>query len=49
VAQRQEMAVFLLFLKGVLENVARRTWLFDGLNLVKCVVIVDRKQQVFGP
>jgi hypothetical protein len=48
-AQRQEIAAFPLFLRGVLEKVVRRTWLFDGQNVVKCVVDVDRKQQVFGP
>jgi hypothetical protein len=39
---------FLLFLRGVLGKVVRRTWLFDGKNVVKCVVNVDRKQQVFA-
>jgi hypothetical protein len=48
-AQRQEIAAFPLFLRGVLEKVVCRTWLFDGKNVVKCVVNVDRKQQVFGP
>jgi hypothetical protein len=48
-AQQREMADFPLFLRGVLEKVVCRTWLFDGLNVVKCVVDMDRKQQVFGP
>jgi hypothetical protein len=47
-AQQREIVVFSLFLRGVLEKVVRRTWLFDGKNVVKCIVNVDRKQQVFG-
>jgi hypothetical protein len=48
-AQRQEVGAFPLFLRGVLEKVVCRTWLFDGKNVVKCVVNVDRKQHVLGP
>jgi hypothetical protein len=45
---RVKIAGFPLFLRGVLGKVVCRTWLFDGKNVVKCVVNVDRKQQVFA-
>jgi hypothetical protein len=48
-AQRREITDFWLFLRGVLEKVVCRTWLFDGKNVVNCVVNVDGKQQVFSP
>jgi hypothetical protein len=38
---------FPLFLRGVLEKVVCRTWLFGGKNVVKCVVNVDGKLLVF--
>ncbi len=37
-----------LFFKGVFRKVVRRTWFFDGKNVVKSVVIVDRKLPVFA-
>jgi hypothetical protein len=37
-----------LFFKGVLRKVVYRAWFFDGKNVVKSVVIVDRKLAVFA-